>query len=37
MMDLLECREKQVESMKRQELVEQKHIVFKKQCSAVDR
>ena len=36
MHDLLECREKQVESMKRQQLVEQKYMMFKTQVQSVD-
>jgi len=36
MHDLLECREKQVESMKRQQLVEQKFQLFRTQVTSVD-
>jgi len=36
MHDLLECREKQVESMKRQQLVEQKFHLFRTQLTSVD-
>ncbi len=36
MHDLLECREKQVECMKRQKLVEQKYQLFRNQVQSVD-